>query len=153
VGFWLAIVADVARTAPALRAEALRAWLNSSARIEEGWMKTMGILAVLIGLLQTANAITELTAGGAAGAPGLVVGLAIIVSLLLVVAGVALLRGTSSAATLAQIAAVCWLVLVVVVRVVYPWMSIVSTILAVVFPIALLVYVWRRPGSSRPKVA
>jgi hypothetical protein len=71
------------------------------------------------------------------------VGLAIVVGLLLVAAGVALLRRTPRAAALAQLAAAAWLVLVVIVRVVHPWMSIFATLLAVVFPIALLVYVWR----------
>ena len=144
IRFWLEIVLDVARTAPALRVDALRARLNQRSHLEERPMKPMGILAVLIGLLQVVNAIIELANGGAAGFPGLVVSLAIIVGLLLVVAGVALLRGARQATTLAQIAAVSWLALVVIVRVVHPWMSIFATILAVVFPIALLVYAWRR---------
>lgn len=55
--FWLEIVSDVARTAPALRAESLRARWNSDGRMEDGRMKPMGILALLIGLLQSANAV------------------------------------------------------------------------------------------------
>ena len=144
IRFWLEIVLDVARTAPALRVDALRARLTPRSRTEERKMKPMGILAVLIGLVQAGNAFIELTNGGAAGFPGLVVGLAIVVGLLLVVAGVALLRASPQAATLAQLAAVSWLVLVVIVRVVHPWMSIFTTLLAIVFPIALLVYVWRQ---------
>ena len=62
----------------------------------------------------------------------------------LLAAGVALLAGASSAPALARIAAVSWLTLVVVVRTVHPWMSILSTLLAVVFPLVLLVYVWTR---------
>src|SRR5215211_2193473 len=112
--------------------DAFRARLNSGSRLAERQMKPMGILAVLIGLLQAVNAVIELANGGAAGFRGLVVSLAIVVGLLLVVAGVALLRGARQAATLAQLAAVCWLVLVVIVRAVHPWMSIFTTLLAVV---------------------
>ena len=143
-GLWMSTIADVARTAPILRAEALRARANPTLRTEDGRMKTMGVLAVLIGLLQAVNAAVELNAGGTAGWPGFVVALAVVLSVLLLVAGVALLAGASSAPVLAQIAAVSWLALVVVVRTVHPWMSIMSTTLAVVFPLALLVYVWTR---------
>jgi len=143
-GLWLKTIADVARTAPILRAEALRAHRNPNFRTEDGRMKTMGVLAVLVGLLQAVNAFAELSAGGTAGWPGLVVAMAIVLSVLLLVAGVALLADASSAPVLAQIAAVSWLALVVVVRTVHPWMSILSTLLAVVFPLALLVYVWTR---------
>lgn len=148
LGFWMAIVADVARAAPPLRAEALRARWNPNERMEGGRMKTMGVLAVLIGLLQGVNALLELNAGGTAGWPGLVVAMAIVLGVLLVIAGVALLAGASSARTLSQVAAVCWLVLVVLVRAVHPWMSIFSTLLAVVFPLALLGYAWMRPRPS-----
>ena len=107
-------------------------------------MKTMGALAVSIGLLQAVNALVELKGGGTAGWPGLVVAMAIVLSVLLVVAGVALLAEASSARTLSQIAAVCWLVLVVLARAVHPWMSVFATLLAVVFPVALLVASLRR---------
>jgi hypothetical protein len=36
----------------------------------------------------------------------------------------------------------------VLVRVTYPWMSMLSMLLAVVFPVALLVYVWRSRGGG-----
>ena len=150
VRFWMEIISDVARTAPAQHADALRARWNLGDRMEERRMKPMGILAVAIGLLQTVNALVELTHGDAAGMPGLVVGLAVVVGLLLAFAGLALLRATPRAAMLAQLAAVSWLVLVVVVRVVHPWMSIFTTLLAIVFPIALLAFVWatRRRGMT-----
>lgn len=144
LAFWLQIVNDVARTAPALRVETLRAQLTPSFRMEEGRMKPMGILAVLIGLLQAANAIVELTAGGAgrSALPTFTVLLAIVVGLLLVAAGVALVRRAPRAVALARIAAVSWLALVVIIRAVHPWMSIFASLLAVAFPIALLAYVW-----------
>ena len=102
VRFWMEIVADVARTAPTQHVEALRARWKPDVPMENRRMKPMGILAVAIGLLQAVNAVIELTHGDAAGLPSLVVGLAIVVGLLLVAAGVALLRRTARAATLAR---------------------------------------------------
>jgi hypothetical protein len=144
--FWIRIVTDVVRTAPALRAELARQRWNHNGRMERGPMKTMGILAVLTGLIQIANGIIELSAGGTAGTPGLVVGMFVVLGVLLSIAGVALLRRAAIAATLAQVAAVFWLVLAVVVRVVHPVMSIAAMLLAVVFPIALLLHLWITRG-------
>ena len=111
-------------------------------------MKPMGILAILIGLAQIVNATVELIAGGAAleAFPRFAVLLAIAVALLLVAAGVALVRRSPSASTLATAAAVAWLVLVAITRAIHPWMSIFALLLAVVFPIALLVFVWTTRG-------
>ena len=153
LGFWMRIIADVARTAPSEHADAQRARWNSNSRMEESRMKPMGILAVAIGLLQSVNAIVELTHGGGGGLPGLVVILAVLLGILLVVAGVALLRGAAIASTLAALAAVCWLALVLIVRAVHPWMSIFSMLLAVVFPIALLLYVWMGRGRGHASTA
>ena len=150
--FWMRIIADVARTAPSEHADALLARWSSNPRTEESRMKPMGMLAVAIGLLQSVNAIVELTHGGGAGLPGFVVILAVVLGILLVVAGVALLRGAAIASTLAALAAICWLALVVIVRAVHPWMSIFSMLLAVVFPIALLVYVWMGRGRGQARV-
>ncbi|MFL5620870.1 MAG: hypothetical protein ACJ79A_21015 [Gemmatimonadaceae bacterium] len=150
VGFWMMIVADVARSAPALRFDALRARWRSNVRPEERRMKPMGILAVLIGLTQIVNATTELVAGGAALAtfPRFAVLLAIAVALLLLAAGIALVRRSPRAPSLARLAAVAWLVLVVITRAVHPWMSVFTLMLAVVFPIVLLVFVWRTRGTG-----
>jgi len=151
-GFWMRIISDVARTAPLEHADALRARWSSNSRLEESRMKPMGMLAVAIGLLQSVNAIVELTHGGGAGLPGFVVILAVVLGILLAVAGVALLRGAAVASTLAALAAVCWLALVVIVRAVRPWMSIFSMLLAVVFPIALLLYVWMGRGRGQARI-
>ena len=75
---------------------------------------------------------------------------------LLVVAGVALVRRSLRAPTLATVAAVAWLALVVITRAVHPWMSIFTLLLAVVFPVALLVFVWMgrgRDGMGRGAVS
>lgn len=146
VSFWLDIARDVARTAPALQVEALHAQWSSSSTIREERMKAMGFLAVLIGLTQALNAIIELS-GGAAGRSAIesaAVVVAILVGALLAVAGVAMVRRSSRAALLAQIAAMSWLALAVIIRIVYPWMSIATMTLAVVFPIVLLVWVRAR---------
>jgi hypothetical protein len=151
MAFWMMIVADVARSAPALRFDALRARRSSNVRPEGGQMKTMGILAVLIGVTQIANATIELTAGGAALAtfPRFTVLLAIAVALLLVAAGIALVRRSPRAPSLATLVAASWLVLVVITRAVHPWMSVFTLMLAVVFPVALLVFVWMGRGRGR----
>ena len=113
-------------------------------------MKPMGILAILIGLVQIANATIELVGGGAALAafPRFAVLLAIVVAVLLVVTGVALVQRSLRAPTLATVAAVAWLALVVVTRAIHPWMSIFTMLLATVFPVALLVYVWMARGRA-----
>ena len=151
MGFWMMIVADVARSAPALRFDALRARRSSNVRPEEGQMKPMGILAVLIGVTQIVNATIELIAGGAALAtfPRFTVLLAVAVALLLVTARIALVRRSPRAPSLATLVAVAWLVLVVITRAVHPWMSIFTLMLAVVFPVALLVFVWVGRGRGR----
>lgn len=151
--FWIRMLLDVARTAPALRAELMRQRWNHDGRLEGGPMKTMGILAVLIGLIQIANGIIELSAGGAAGTPGLVVGMFVVLGILLAIAGVALIRRAAIAATLARIAAVFWLVLAVVVRIVHPVMSIAAMLLAVVFPLALLLHLWLTRGRGMTRAA
>jgi hypothetical protein len=140
--FWTHMMLDLARSAPAQRLEALRTYRKHHFPSKEAHVKTMGVLAMLIGVLQAVNAIAELSAGSARdGAwPIAVVLLALLLGLLLVAAGVAMLGRSRLASLLAQASAIAWLVLVVLVRAVHPWMSIASTILAVVFPLALLIF-------------
>jgi hypothetical protein len=142
IRFWTGIVLDLARSAPAERVSTLCAYRDHLSPPTETHMKTMGILAVLIGALQAVNAIVELSAGGVrdGALPLSVVLLALVLGALLLAAGVAMLGRSRRAAPLAQLSAVAWLGLVVLVRPVHPWMSIASTILAVVFPLALLIF-------------
>jgi hypothetical protein len=153
--FWIGIVLDLARSVPAQRVGALRRSWEHLAPPTEGLMKTMGILAVLIGALQAINAVVELSASGVhAGAfPLGVVFLALLLGVLLVGAGVAMLGRSRLASPLAQASAIAWLVLVVLVRAVHPWMSIVTTILAVVFPVALLLFFQLGRGRRTPGTA
>ena len=146
LAFWLDIVRDVARSAPALRAESLRAWWKYGLQSEDGPMRPMGILAVVIGLLQLGNAVVEATADrpDRTGPELALVILTAFAAPLLVAAGIALLRHSPRATLLSQIVAVSWLALAAVAQIAFPWMSIFSRLLAFVFPIALLVFVWRR---------
>jgi hypothetical protein len=150
--FWMAIVADVARSAPTLRLEALGAQWNL-ARIGGRVMRPMGLLAMVIGLLEAANAVTELSSGGPAqrGTMSVVaVTLAVVGGALLVAAGVGLRHART---TWTRNAALGCLLLFVLARSLAPWMSIASAVIGNVFPILQLLFVWRNGRSSRPTVA
>jgi hypothetical protein len=158
VGFWTEIVWDVARSAPRLRAESLRARWAGDNPIEGTRMKPMAILAVLIGAVQLVGALMEARAGWAtygSSVPVVSVLAMVLAGAMLLGAGVALLRGSRSALTWANVAAIACLGAVVLVRLTFPWMSIFSTVLAIGFPIALLVFlrVSRGAGASRGSMA
>jgi hypothetical protein len=156
VRFWAAIVWDVARSAPALRVEALRARGGGGSRTEEGKMKPMAILAVLIGALEIVNAVAEGWAGGvvnhdgyslAAGVMGAVAGA------LLVASGTALLRRSTAAAAWARGAASTCLVMFLVIGLMTPRLSILALLLGIGFPLALLLFLrWTR-GRPVPTMA
>jgi len=147
IRFWLEIVLDVARTAPAQRLEALHRRLTHLG-IGGRLMRAMGLLAMVIGILETANTLTELAAGGVAGRSttgGLAILFAIIGGVLLVAAGFALRHGRAS---WARNAAVACVVLFVLARVLTPWMSVASTVVGVLFPLVLLVWASRQVRST-----
>ena len=155
VSFWIETVWDVARSAATMRTEA-RDRMNP--HITEGTMRPMAILAVLIGVFQLVNATVEWSAGRASVGNEYSmasVALGVIAAVLLVSAGVAMLRRRSDAATWVRIAAVACLVLIVLIRIVHPWMSVFATLLGIGFPIALLIflYVNRHGGRSGPMTA
>jgi hypothetical protein len=170
IGFWTALLWDVARSAPALRLDALRArfrgWLDGR---EHGgahlhWKRgTMGsrrpvaILALLGGAFEILNAGADVRAGwGTYRGSGWVVALMLSVAMgaLLAAAGVALLRPRSGTTRWVRGGAVASLALAVGIQLVFPYMSIFSRLLAVGIPLALL-FVARRPtrGPSVPSVA
>jgi hypothetical protein len=158
VRFWAAVVWDVARSAPALRVEALRARWDRGIQTEEGTMKPMAILAVLIGALEAVNALAEGWGGGVMNRDGysLVAGtMGAVAGALLVAAGIALLRRTPGAAAWARGAAITCLAVFVFIGLVTPRMSIVATLLGIGFPIALLLFLrWTRGrGPSVPMTA
>ena len=110
-------------------------------------MRTMAILAVLIGVAEAANALAEGRAWGIANGGFWLaeVSLTIVAGALLLAAGILMLRRAPGAVRWAQAAAITCLTVVVLSRLVQPWMSIFGTLLGIVFPIALLFYLrWTR---------
>jgi hypothetical protein len=162
--FWLSIIWDVVRSAPALRMAAWRASWNQDNQPLEGTMKGAAMLTVVLGLYGAAGAVAEaIAADRVAGAAGATFGgthliavvLGAIAGALLLVAGLALLVRSPSQRLVATIAAAGSLVLVLCARVLFPWMSIFSQLVGFVLPIALLAMLhWpRRSGPSAPGIA
>jgi hypothetical protein len=146
--FWLTVVWDVARSAPALRMEARSARGRESIQTLGVIMKLVAILTVLLGVFGATNAVVE----GVAGVRGTISGtylLAIVLGasagVLLLIAGIALLRRTPSGMQIATIASVASLVLLLAARLVHPWMSIFSQLAGVGLPVVLLAVLhWSR---------
>ena len=152
--FWPAVIWDVARSAPVLRAEAWRARGSASTRTLEVIMKLAAMLTVLLGVFGALNAVGEAVPGlrgTMEAAHMLAVALAVLAGVLLLAAGVALQRGASSGRKTASAAALASLVLIVVARVLHPWMSILSQLVGIGVPLALLIALqWprRRPAAG-----
>ena len=157
IRFWWDMIWDVARSAPALRLDAFRIRWEGDIQTGEEKMRTMAILAVLIGVTEAANALAEGWAGGIANGGFWLAGiiLTVVAGTLLVVAGVAMLRRAPGAVPWARAAAITCLTVVVLIRLLQPWMSIFATLLGIVFPIALLLFLWwtRRRRPSAPSTA
>jgi hypothetical protein len=155
VRLWVETVLDVARSAPALRLEHWCARWNGNSQPREGEMKVMAILTVLIGALEALNAVGEGWAGGlfkGGGHDGYWVAgviLAVVAGVVLLMAGIAMLRRTRSATTWAQSAAVICLSLVVLIRLMQGWMSGFSMLLGIAFPIALVIFLRVSPGRGK----
>jgi hypothetical protein len=158
VRFWAETVWDVARTAPALRVEALRAPLLVNTQSREEVMKPMAILMVLVGLIQVVNAWLEARAGisNAGSAYSFTgVGLGVGAAMLLIVAGIALFRRGWGAAGWATAAAIGCVALVLSIRFIAPWMSVFASLLGIGVPIVLLIFLFvaRRSGPSERTTA
>ena len=147
-GFWLHVVWDVAQSAPALRMEAWRAHGRQSTRTLGGTMKLVAMLTVLLGLVGTVSAVAEGVAGVRQGSGGtylFAVLLGAAAGALLLVAGAAALRGTPVGRQTASRAAIASLVLFLLARAVFGWMSIFLQLVGVVLPLVILAAVhWRR---------
>ncbi len=154
--FWIELLWDVARSAPALRLEAMRA-RSSDLHITEAAMRAMAILATVVGVLEVVNSLIEGVAGWSHGdAPWLVsVALGVIGGAGLVIAGIEMLRrGAGATAQALGLAAAC-LVAFALIGLVAPVMSGLAMLLGLGFPIVMLAFVvWRRGRVPRmPGVA
>ena len=120
-------------------------------------MKTMAILAVLVGAVEMLNSLIEGVAGGLHrdGLQLLSVALCMAGGVVLVVAGVAMLRRGRRATPQALGAAAACLVAFAIIGIAAPVMSGLSMLLGIGFPIVLLAYLfWRRGHDARlPGVA
>jgi hypothetical protein len=149
LGFWAAVIWDVARSAPALRVEAWRARVSESTRTMEGIMKLAGMVTLVVGVVGILNAAIEWSAGGN-GTPqhALALVLGVGASALLLGAGVAMLRSTERGRQAARLALIACLTLIVAARLLHPWMSIFSLLVGIGLPVAfLLVLYWPRRAS------
>jgi len=155
-GFWAAVIWDLARSAPALRAEAWCTRGRESTRTIEVIMKLAGVLAVLLGVYGGVSALTEAVAGmrgTPSGAYILAVLLGVIAAALLLTAGASLLRSPVSGRPTATITTLASLVIVLIARLLHPWMGMLALIVGIGFPIVLLAALhWpnrRGPSTSQ----
>jgi hypothetical protein len=155
VGFWMTLMWDVARSAPALHAEAWRGRARENTRTLGAIMRIAAMLTVLLGVVGALGAVVDGVAGQRQGFGGthlLSVVLGGLAGMLLLVAGVALWRRTPSGRQTATVAALASLVIAVVARLVFPWMSIFSQLVAIGLPIALVIALhW--PGRRGPSAS
>src|SRR5437899_294396 len=147
VGFWAAVICDVARSAPALRVEATRT--------AEVIMKLAAMLTVLLGAYDIVSAVVEWVAGSKGAIDGtyvLAVVLGVFASVLLLGAGVAILLLTAWSRQAARLALVASLVMTLAARLLFPWMSIFSQLIGFGLPVGLLIALYwpRRPSTVRP---
>jgi hypothetical protein len=151
VGFWAAVICDVARSAPALRAEAWRARGSESTRTIEVIMKLAAMLTVLVGVFGILNAMVEWGAaltGTIGGMHALALLLGVFASVLLLAAGVAILRPTSRGRQAGRLALLASLVLFIAARLLFPWMSVFSQLVGIGLPVAFLIALyWPRRAS------
>jgi hypothetical protein len=149
--FWAALLWDVARSAPALRLEALRAGWSTDPHITEAAMKTMGILATVVGVLEVVNSLIEGTGGWPhADAPWLSsVVLGVLGGVVLVLAGIVLVRDRARATWRAAVLGASCLVAYALIALIAPVMSGFGMVLGIGFPILLLAFLLWRRGRSR----
>jgi len=147
LGFWAAVVWDIARSAPALRMEAWR----EHTRTLGGIMKLAAMLTVLVGVFGILNAMVEWGAGltgTIGGMHALALVLSVCASALLLAAGAAILRPTQRGRQVARLELLASLVLIVAARLLHPWMSVFSQLVGIGLPVAFLVVLyWPRKAT------
>ncbi|HMG19146.1 MAG TPA: hypothetical protein VK573_10505 [Gemmatimonadales bacterium] len=152
LGFWVAVIGDVARSAPTLRVEAWRARASENTQTMEVIMKLAAMLTLLLGgVIGILNAAVEWVAASQQSISGthevsLVLGA--LASALLLAAGVAILNRTQRGRQAARLAVLTSLVLIVAARLLFPWMSIFSQLIGIGLPVVLLIALyWPRRAS------
>jgi hypothetical protein len=158
LGFWVSMVCDVARSATSMWVGVLCARAKDYTRIVEVIMKLAGVLAVLLGVYGVVSAFAEAVAGmrgTPSGAYILAVSLGVIAAALLLTAGASLLRSPVSGRPAATIATLASLVIVLIARLLHPWMGMLALIVGIGFPIVLLAALhWpNRRGPSTSQAA
>ncbi|OLD45442.1 MAG: hypothetical protein AUI48_12825 [Chloroflexi bacterium 13_1_40CM_2_68_14] len=153
IGFWAAVIWDIARSAPALRAEAWCTRGRETTPTIEVFMKLAAMLTVLVGVFGILNAMVEWGAGltgtiGGMHALALVLG--VFASVLLLAAGAAILRPTERSRQVARLALLASLVMIVAARLMHPWMSPFSQLVGMGLPVAFLIALYwpRRAAPS-----
>jgi len=138
VGFWAAVIWDIARSAPALRVEAWR----ESTRTMEAIMKLAAMVTLLVGVLGILNAGVDAGAafmGTISGMHAVSLVLGVFAGILLLVAGAATLRPAEQGRRAAGLALVASLALIVAARLLHPWMSPFSQLVGIGFPVGFLI--------------
>lgn len=153
VAFWIAVLWDVARSAPVARAEVFRARRAGHTRNGGAIMRPMSMLAMLVGTADVLNALIEARAGWASqgGAAWLSsIAAAVIAGILIIAVGIAMLRRPSSSSMAAGIAAAVCLAMVASAQALHPWMSTFARLIGFGFPIVLGLFLLttRRGGPS-----
>jgi hypothetical protein len=147
LSYWIALLMDVARSAPREWREEVTANIHSG----EIFVKAMAIVAVLVAAFELVNTSAELQSGGFAGRDVLsqtAIVVAILAVLALLVSGIGLLRRGRAATPLARIAAVGCLGSFAFVELARPMFSMLAMLAGIGFPVALLVWLFVSRGRG-----
>ena len=146
LSFWAAVIRDVARSAPTLRAEAWR----ENLRTLEVTMTLTAIVMVLLGVIGILNVVIEWGAGGTGTtAHALALVLSVGAAALLLAAGAAILRPVGRGRQMGRLRLLASLVLIVAARLLHPWMGVFAQLVGIGLPFAFLVALyWPRRAST-----
>ena len=153
LGFWLHVLWDLAQSAPAMRADEWRARGRSNTRTTGVNMKIFAMVTMLLGAVAVLSAAVEGVMGvrqDYGGAYLISILLGVVAGALLLVAGVGAMRDTPSGQMTAIRAAIASLAAFLLARGLFGWMSIVTQIIGIAIPLAILAVMHRPRG--RPAI-
>lgn len=139
--YWMSLVGDTVRSAPREWKDELIANFQSGARP----MKRMAIAAIVVATFELLNAGSELQSGGISGRDSLAqltLSLVLLSTVLLLFAGITLMRRGQAAVPLARIAAVCCLASFAFIGHSAPVLSGLAMLAGLGFPALLLLYLF-----------